>query len=256
MTSRQQRLKVIEGTSQEHQAHAGRPVAVVTGAARGIGRALVDELKSRGYLVVAVVRNLADVRELFMLDPQNILPVRCDVSEASTEKVLREFLETQTGKVDLLINNAGFGATAYGIDGLNYKELDDLLAVHCYGPIRCVRACLPFLRESSRAAVVNISSRFGSLEWVATGTVPCDQATYPYRIAKAAMNMFTSCLAVELRSQGIRVLAVDPGKVKTRFGPADADTEPIEAARAIVDLVERGSDTGLFLHASGEKLPW
>lgn len=255
MLSRQP-LKVIEGTQLEGNGSHGQPVAVVTGAGRGIGRALVDVLHARGYLVVAIVRSLSDVSELFSLDPQNIFPVRCDVTESSTESVLREFLERQVERVDLLINNAGFGATCYGIEGLKYQELEDVLAVSCYGPIRCVRACLPLLRKSAHGVVINMSSRFGSLEWVASGVVPHDEATYAYRIGKAALNMFTSCLAVELQGQGIRVLAVDPGKVKTRFGPKDADTEPADAACAIVDLAERNADTGLFVHASGERMPW
>lgn len=252
MSARQQPFKIVDG----NPGSTDQPVAVVTGAARGIGKALVDELVSRGYVVVAVVRKLLDVSDLFAQDPERILPVRCDVMEQSTEQVLREFLETQVDRVDLLINNAGFGASAYGILGMSYEELDRVLAVHCYGPIRCTRACLPFLRASTRPAIVNMSSRFGSTEWVATGTVPHDQATYPYRIGKASLNMLTSCLAVELQSEGIRVYAVDPGKVKTRFGPQDADTEPRDAAKSILDLVETRTDTGLFLHASGEKVPW
>lgn len=256
MADKQKHLKVVDGNGQDNGGSNSQPVAVVTGAGRGIGRALVDVLRDRGYIVIAVVRSLSDVRELFTVDPQNVFPVRCDVSEPSTETVLREFIETQTGRVDLLINNAGYGASSYGIDGLNYDELDDLINVHCYGSIRCVRACIPFLRESSRGVIVNISSRFGSVDWVANGIVPHDQATYPYRIAKAALNMFTSCLAVELRAEGIRVLAVDPGKVKTRFGPKDADMEPQDSATAIVDLAEKNAATGMFLHASGDKLPW
>lgn len=255
MSNRQQ-LKLIDGRQSDDNGSSDKPVAVVTGAGRGIGRALVEVLHGRGYVVVAVVRNLSDVGELFSVDPQHILPVRCDVTEPSTEAVLREFLQRQVDRVDLLINNAGFGATQYGIEGLNYEELDNVLAVSCYGPIRCVRACLPFLRACPRSVVINMSSRFGSLEWVASGKLPHEEATYPYRIGKAALNMFTSCLAVELRSEGISVLAVDPGKVKTRFGPKDADTEPMDAARAIVDLAERTAETGLFVHASGEKLPW
>jgi NAD(P)-dependent dehydrogenase (short-subunit alcohol dehydrogenase family) len=252
MSTRQQ-LKLVEdnGSSATH-----KPVAVVTGAGRGIGRALVNVLHERGYVVVAVVRSLSDVSELFALDPHNILPLRCDVTEPSTESILREFLDSQIDRVDLLINNAGFGATRYGIEGLSYQELSDVLAVSCYGPIRCVRACLPHLRASKRAAVINMSSRFGSLQWVATGEVPHEEATYAYRIGKASLNMFTSCLSIELKAEGIRVLSVDPGKVKTRFGPKDADTEPLDAAGAIVDLVEAGSATGAFVHASGEKLPW
>lgn len=231
-------------------------VAVVTGAARGIGRALVEDLCARGYDVIAVVRSLSDVEELSALAPGKIKAVRCDITEQSTEKVLREFFDANCPTIDLLINNAGHGASKYGIANMDFNELNRVLAVSCHGPARVVRACLPHLRKSKQASILNISSRFASLEWVASGTVPHEEATYPYRIAKAAMNMFTSCLAVELREEGIRVIAVDPGKVKTRFGPKDADTEPQDAARSIVDLAEQNSETGIFLHASGEKLPW
>lgn len=230
---------------------------MVTGAGRGIGRALVEELHSRGHVVIALVRNQSDVHELQKAMPPSVHALRCDVMEASTERVLRQFIEAlSVQKIDLLINNAGFGATGYGISGLDYKELDDVLSVHCHGPIRCVRACLPFLRASSRAVVVNISSRFGSIEWVSSCKLGPNQSSYPYRIGKAALNMLTSCLAVELKDDGIRVLSVDPGKVKTRFGPKDADTEPADAARAILDLVAGSRETAQFVRASGEKLPW
>lgn len=256
MDTNRQQLKVINGDKAEGIGLNNQPVAVITGAGRGIGRALVETLHARGYLVVAVVRSLSDVGNLFSLDPERVFPVRCDVTEASTEATLREFLERHVPRVDVLVNNAGFGATCYGIEQLKYEELESVLAVSCFGAIRCVRACLPFLRASSRGAVINVSSRFGSLEWVSSGAVPHNEATYAYRIGKAALNMLTSCLAVELRSENIRVLAVDPGKVKTRFGPKDADIEPTDAARNIVDLIENGVETGLFVHASGEKLPW
>lgn len=234
---------------------SSQKVAVVTGAGRGIGRALLEEFATRGYKVVAVVRTLSHVDELSSGNP-NIVAVRCDVREPSTEVVLQDFLNQHVETVDVLVNNAGFGASKYGINGLDYTEMNDVLNVHCYGALRCVRATLPHLRKSSSASIINMSSRFGSLEWVANGVVPHDQATYPYRIAKAALNMATSCLAIELKAEGIRVLAIDPGKVKTRFGPKDADTEPSDAAKAVIELAENGSNTGLFVHASGEKLPW
>jgi NAD(P)-dependent dehydrogenase (short-subunit alcohol dehydrogenase family) len=155
-----------------------------------------------------------------------------------------------------LFNNAGYGATGFGIAGLDLQELDRVLAVHCHGPIRCVRAALPLLKKSTNPVIINVSSRFASVQDVVTETVPADAATYAYRIAKAAMNMFTACLAVELKSSGIRVLAVDPGKVNTRFGPTDADVQPLDAATAMVDLALRVTETGQFLHASGRKKRW
>ena len=233
-----------------------QPVAVVTGAGRGIGRALVETLRERDYLVVAVVRTLSDVSDLFSNDPHGILPIRCDVTEPSTESILHEFLSRQISKVDLLINNAGFGATGYGISGLKFDELDRVFSSSLLWADSLRKGMSSVLAGIEKATILNISSRFASLEWVATGTVPSDQATYAYRIGKAAMNMFTSCLSVELGAENIRVLAVDPGKVKTRFGPKDADTEPHDAARAILSLAEAGEQTGLFVHSSGEKLPW
>jgi len=228
--------------------------AVVTGAGRGIGRALVEELSARNYRIGAVVRDPSHVDELTALPGVSVLVA--DIMVPETESRLSSFLDESFDKVDLLINNAGFGARNYGIDGLDYQELQRLLDIHCFGAIRCVKGCLPHLRRSEQATIINMSSRFGSLEWVARGVVPHQQATYPYRIAKAAMNMFTSCLAIELQEEGIRVVSMDPGKVKTRFGPVDADVEPSEAARSILSVSENLSDTGLFIHASGDKVPW
>lgn len=230
-------------------------VAVITGAAKGIGRALVSAFLKRGFAVVAVVRSESDVAPLQALSPR-VLSTAIDVTAGDAQEQLNAFLDAHVENVDVLVNNAGFGATAYGVEGLKFEELDRNLQVHCYGPIRCVRACLPFMRKSNQSVIVNMSSRFASNEWVATATVPPDQATYPYRIAKAAMNMLTCCLAVELADDNIRVLAVDPGKVKTRFGPRDADTEPDAAAEGIVELIESTSHTGVFIRATGELVPW
>lgn len=256
MTDRKKKFRLIDGRKTTDKSWHDQKVAVVTGAGRGIGRALLEELLENDYMVVALVRSIKDVRELFTIDPKNILPLRCDITEASTEATLSEFLEGQIDHIDLLINNAGHGANGFGIEGLDIGELEKLFSVHCFGPIRCVKACLPYLRKAENAAVVNISSRFGSVEWVSTGAVPNDQSTYSYRIAKASLNMFTCCLADELAKDNVRVISVDPGKVKTRFGPVDADTEPKESARAILDLIETNHETGIFLHAKGEKLPW
>ncbi len=229
-------------------------VALVTGAGQGIGRALTEALAQRNYIVLALVRSLKDLDELAQIPM--VQAVCSDVTEDSSERILREFAESKVDKIDLLINNAGYGASAYGIEGLKLEELNRVLAVHCHGPIRCIKACLPLLRRSNDAAILNISSRFASIEWVARKMVPPEQATYAYRIAKAAMNMLSACLAVELEGSNIRVLAIDPGKVKTRFGPVDADTEAAEAALSILQLAETRKETGKFIHASGEELPW
>ena len=229
-------------------------VALVTGAARGIGRALTEALAARDFSVIALVRTPKDAAELSQL--AKVQPVCCDITESSCEKILKEFTEARVSKIDLLINNAGYGASAYGIEALKFEELDRVLAVHCHGPIRCIKACLPLLKRSNNARILNISSRFASIERVSNKTVPAEQATYAYRIAKASMNMLSACLAVELEESKIRVMSIDPGKVKTRFGPIDADTEAPEAALSILQLAESYTETGKFINTAGETIPW
>src|SRR5262249_37355034 len=123
-------------------------------------------------------------------------------------------------------------------------------------PVRCVRACLPFLRRSAQALIINMSSACASHELIASGVIPHDEVTLSYQMAQGALNMLTASLSAQLRNENIRVLSFDPGPVKTRLGPANEPTEPEQAAQAIARLAEENCDTGLFLHISGSKIPW
>lgn len=231
--------------------------ALVTGAGRGIGFELARELCSRGYLVLAVVRSMADVERLPAELGDSVQVLCCDITDKSAERLIREFLELKLrGKLKLLINNAGYGASKYGIEDLSFEELESVLAVHLHGAIRCVRAALPYLKKASPATVINISSRFASCKWVASLHLSPSEATYAYRIGKAAMNMLSACLSAEFSAEELKVLAVDPGKVKTRFGPKDADTEAADAARSILTLALNNSHTGKFVNSAGDELPW
>lgn len=231
-------------------------VAVLTGAAGGLGGALLDELLKREYRTFAVVRGVEQERQLFERNPELIVPIRCDLSEDSAESVVRSTLRLHTSTVDLLINCAGGGATKFGIEELDLSELMKVLNVHCFGSIRMSKACLPFLK-TAKGTILNISSRYGSVAWVARNEVPNAESTYSYRIAKAALNMLTACLSSELESSGVRALSIDPGKLKTKFAPKDADKTPQTAAAEILDTLEkRRAETGLFINASGEQIPW
>lgn len=230
--------------------------ALITGAGRGIGYELARRICENGGSVYAVVRNPQDVINLESKFPGSLKAFCCDITQADAESRLQEFLSENCGALNLLINNAGYGASSYGIEGLKFDELESVLSVHLYGAIRCVRAALPYLKEAAPAVVLNISSRFASSCWVAEKVLSPAEATYAYRIAKASMNMLSACLAAEFDPEQIRVLAVDPGKVKTRFGPKDADMEPDAAAAAILELASKNTGTGLFVNSAGEQLPW
>ncbi len=232
-------------------------VAVLTGAAGGLGQALLTLLLRDDYRVFAVVRTASQERELFETDPARIIPVRVDLAEDSAQRVLAEHLAFHTDHVDLVIHCAGCGAANNGLENLSLTELHALINVHCYGSVRTLKACLPHLKAADAGTIVNISSRFGSIEWVATNTVPNAEATYCYRIAKAAMNMLTACVAAEFAGTNIRAFALDPGKLRTRFGPKDADTAPEAAAEAILALVHgREAPSAVFVNSRGAVIPW
>jgi NAD(P)-dependent dehydrogenase (short-subunit alcohol dehydrogenase family) len=132
----------------------------------------------------------------------------------------------------------------------------DSFNVHCLGALRATQATLPWLQRAPRPAIVNISSRRGSLAQEAAGGAPGD-ASYAYRIAKAAQNMLTVCLSVELRHAGIPVLAVHPGALLTGTAPPDAAVAPRLAARRILALAEQADRApALFLEPPDRTLPW
>ncbi len=212
------------------------PTVLITGASRGFGRALFDVYAQRGWTVLPLVRESRAAVQLQAEGGSACHPIVADVTAADAEREIARVLERRGGPLDVLINNAGNIVKHRGLADTAVEELEDLFAVHCVGVFRCTRSALPFLRQSGRAVVVNISSRWGSIARTVSGY---GGGIYSYQIAKCAQNMLTVCLDQELRGAGIRVLAVHPGRLKTEVAAKDADTEPQEAARALADWIER-----------------
>ncbi|MBU0754470.1 MAG: SDR family oxidoreductase [Planctomycetes bacterium] len=150
------------------------------------------------------------------------------------------------------MNNAGNIRKHRGLLNTTVEDLEVLFSVHCVGAFRCVKSALPFLKRSGRPMVVKISSRWGSISRSVSGK---GGGIYSYQIAKCAQNMLTACLDQELEKEGIRVLAVHPGKLKTQVAAADADTEPQAAAEVLAEWIERIDErTECVLHdLMGEK---
>ena len=132
----------------------------------------------------------------------------------------------------------------------------DLFQANCLGALRCTRACLPYLRTAPHPLVVNISSRLGSMSWNVTHPSVAKVHSYSYRVSKASMNMLTVCMALELESIGIRVVAVHPGTVRTRLGSPDAKLSPREAAAALVRLFSSDLNGPQFLDPDRKSYAW
>jgi len=208
---------------------------IITGASRGLGRALVESYSSRGWKTVPLVRD-AEVAERIRRELPNSFPIVSDVMSDEVETDITQWLR-RIGQIDVLINNAGVPGRTTTIGSVTPDEVDVLFQTHCLGTLRCTKAALPFMQNGQRF-IVNVTSRFGSVGRWASGAFAGRSISYSYRIAKASQNMLTVSLADELGPQGFVVCAVHPGRLKTQSGAIDADTEPTEAAHHLAEWID------------------
>jgi NAD(P)-dependent dehydrogenase (short-subunit alcohol dehydrogenase family) len=187
-------------------------VAVVTGAASGIGRALAFELARRGAELA-----LSDVDEAGLAETcrasealgARVSSERVDVADRAAVERHAVFVSAQHGRVNLVINNAGVGLGAT-ISDMTYDDLEWLFGINFWGVVHGTKAFLPLLKQSGEGHVVNVSSVFGLI------AVPGQGA---YNATKFAVRGFTECLRQELELEGVNVSAtcVHPGGIKTNI---------------------------------------
>ena len=219
---------------------------LITGANRGIGLEFCRQLTARGDQVVAVVRKSSP--ELAKLGCHVVSG--CDVTR--TEDLAKLSAELGTLKLDLVINNAGILSNqALGnIDESAIRQIMDQFRVNALGPVLLAQALRANLARGSRFAI--ISSRMGSIADNTSG------GSYGYRMSKAAANAAGVSLARDLEEDGITVLILHPGYVRTDMtahsGLVDAD----ESVRGLIARIDElgPEDSGSFHHANGETLPW
>lgn len=185
-------------------------VAVVTGAAQGIGAALAAELARRGCdlaLVDCAATELARSAEAARRPGVRVSEHRLDIADAAAVAALPAQVLAQHGRVNLLVNNAGV-ALMGDVEQLTQEEFEWLFDINFWGVVRTTMAFLPLLRRESRAHLVNLSSVFGLI-------APAGQAAYS--ASKFAVRGFTDALRHEFDGSGITVSVVHPGGIRTRI---------------------------------------
>lgn len=221
---------------------------VVTGAGRGIGLELVRQLLARGDTVEATARKTsAPLQELLAGHPQTF---RVHPLELTDERSVRDFVAALApGPIDGLINNAGASGSK-AVHPLPLEDMRRLFEINVVGTLRITDALLPRLK-ASKGKVMTVSTRLASLTetW---------GERYPYRVSKTALNMAMRNLAKDLEPDGIPVLLVHPGWVKTDMGGPDA---PLSAEQSVSDLVKlfdalNPALSGHFLNHDGQQIPW
>ena len=226
-----------------------RPVALVTGANRGIGLEVVRQLVREGFTAIMGSRD-RDKGEAAAEGLAEVEVLALDVADAASVEQLRRSLADDFGRLDVLVNNAAihYDTGQSGVDA-DLEVVREALDTNLLGAWRTTQACLPLLRSSPHPRVVNVSSGSGSLAEMGGGTPA-------YSVSKAALNAMTRVLAAELKDDGVLVNSVCPGWVATDMGGAGG--RPVEDGAASVMwgvlLADDGPTGGFF--RDGRPLDW
>ncbi|HET8577118.1 MAG TPA: glucose 1-dehydrogenase [Methylomirabilota bacterium] len=228
-------------------------VALVTGGATGIGRAIVLALAREGAAVAVNYSKSADAARETAREAEKaggrVITVRADVSRDAEVRAMIAQVVSELGGLDLLVNNAGWTRRVPHpqLEDLTDEIWDGVMGVNVRGAFYCVRAAVPHMARRGGGAVVNITSVAGF-----TG----DGSSMAYAASKAALGTLTKSLARALAPQGIRVNAVAPGLLGTGFGGGFI-TEELQQKRARVTptgrltTVDELADAVVFMLANG-----
>lgn len=216
-----------------------KKIAVLTGGTSGIGMQTALALKNAGYTVYELSRRAQGIEGLNHL-------VADVTDEAAVKKAVDEIVARE-GKIDVLVNNAGFGISG-AVEFTKTEDAKRLFDTNFFGMVNMNRAVVPVMREAGQGRIVNISS--------VAGQIPIPFQTY-YSAAKAATNSYTMALANELRPYGITVCAVQPGDIKTGFTKArekTVDGDDVYGGRIgrSVSRMEHDEQTGMDPAVAGK----
>ena len=223
------------------------PVAVVTGANRGLGFEMVRQLLQRDYTVHATYRTSPGL--LSTLGDERLQQHQVDVRNG---QAIAEMMDAIDAPIDLLINNAGIADGRWpSIEAIDFDVATQVLEVNAVAPVRVTQAALPLLVEGG-GTVVMITSLMGSIGDCMSGK------SYAYRASKTALNMFTTAMKNELRERGVSVLLIHPGWVETDMGGPNAPIQAEESVRGIMARIDEQTLelTGRFVDYTGQALPW
>jgi len=203
-------------------------IALVTGASSGIGEATAKRLAMAGYKVYGTSRRGTQPGQ------RNFQMLPLDVtSDESVEAAVRELIRRE-GRIDLLVNNAGFGVAPGGAEESSIEQAKAIFETNFFGLIRVTRAVVPHMRRQSSGRIINIGSVLGFL--------PMPYGAL-YSATKHAIEGYSESLDHELRTRGIRVCVIEPAYTKTQFDanflPPDSKLDEYREVRALLDNVIR-----------------
>lgn len=188
-----------------------KKTALVTGASSGMGKSIAKRLIQDGYQVYVAARNVEKMADLVSLGAQAL---RMDVSVDEEIVSGVNTILAETGGVDVLVNNAGFGL--YGpVEEIGIDEARYQFEVNLFGAARLTQLLLPAMRDRRSGRIINITSMGGKMYSILGAW---------YHATKHALEGWSDCLRLEVAGFGIKVVIVEPGVIETGFGDAASDT--------------------------------
>jgi short-subunit dehydrogenase len=223
-------------------------VWLITGASKGFGLLLVQELLKQGKKVVACSRNVDSLKHLSNEFENNFLALEMQVTQPQSvddavHKAIQHF-----GSIDVLVNNAGYGLFGT-MEELSMDEIRNMFDVNVFGVMHVTKAVLPHFREKKSGVILNIASVAGSYTAASLGL---------YSATKAAVIQFTEALKLEVSEFGIQVSSVCPGGFRTDFldnSSMQTPQNPIEDYSLVRSTISRYSSLNKMQGGDPDKFP-
>ncbi len=240
---------------------ADKKVALITGANKGIGREIARQLGAQGVTVLLGARDAQrgeDAAAALKQEGIDAHAVVLDVTDGASIAEAARRVESEFGRLDILINNAGIAVDNAPASEATLDTLRRTYETNVFGVVAVTQGLLPLLKKSEAGRVVNMSSGLGSLaqnsdpQWAFAAAKPL-----AYNSSKAALNMVTVLFAAELKDTGIKVNAADPGYTATDLNQNSGPRTVAQGATAAVRLALLPADgpTGGYFDEDGT-VPW
>lgn len=246
-------------------------IALVTGANQGVGFQVAKELVASGATVFVGSRNLERGEVAAAEIGAGAMALQLDVTDQASITAAAERIRSESGRLDLLVNNAAISNTLKGdlslheyaaISRASSASLEEVRAVwetNVFGVLAVYQAMLPLLRASAAARVVNVSSGVGSLTWMGDPANPHHAGFGPvYPASKTALNAMSLAMMIELEGSSIKVNLVSPAFTSTNLNGYEGTESVEDGSREVVRVALLGPDApgSTFTRWENVTIPW
>ncbi len=226
---------------------------LITGANRGLGFGFVEKYLGKNVHVVCTTRDIPSSKDLLAIKerfPNNLEIFELDLLKETAGGTLANLIGDRP--IDILINNAGVSSTNQHLEAVSPKPWLEVLKVNLIAPLIVTQSIINNVKRGSEKKIYFLSSQLGSIGDNTSGGM------YIYRSSKAGLNQLVKSLSVDLKSQGITVVSLHPGWVKTDMGGPNAPVSIDESIEGMMKVIDTTNirDTGRFLNYDGKELPW